>query len=231
MTTGEIIQLSVANLREAPWNPNRLDEVGLQRLRASLDRYGLVQNLVVRSLGDDAYEVLGGNQRLDVLRQMDIDRVPCVVVEANDAQARLLAQALNRIHGEDDLGLRAEVIREVLKGLSEDELLEVLPETADSLSQLATLGQADLAEHLEASKQAEGARLRHMTFQLTDPQRNTVAEALGLVSDGQELDAENPNKRGTALYLLAQRYLDQERPDPNHPAPVGLNQAGEVAPS
>ncbi len=61
---------------------------------------------MVRPIGNERYEVLAGNQRLRVLRELDVDSVHCVVVGLDDADARLLAQALNRIHGDDDLGLR-----------------------------------------------------------------------------------------------------------------------------
>jgi ParB family chromosome partitioning protein len=72
----KITELSLDQLREAPWNSNRMDEVMLQKLRESLIKYGLVQNLVVRPLGVDAYEVLSGNQRLQILREIQIDLAP-----------------------------------------------------------------------------------------------------------------------------------------------------------
>jgi hypothetical protein len=44
----KVIDLWLDQLKEAPWNPNRMDEAMLQKLRDSLSRFGLVQNLVVR---------------------------------------------------------------------------------------------------------------------------------------------------------------------------------------
>ena len=70
-------------------------------LRSSISKYGLVQNLVVRRIGDK-YEVLSGNQRLKLLREFNVKIVPGVIVDLDDAHARLLAQALNHIHGDDD---------------------------------------------------------------------------------------------------------------------------------
>ncbi len=95
----EIVDLPLDQMREAPWNPNRMDPAMLARLKESLSRYGLVHPLVGRPLGDGTCEVVSGNQRLQVLRDMGLTTAPCVVVELNDVHARLLAQALNRLQG------------------------------------------------------------------------------------------------------------------------------------
>ena len=82
-----VIDLSLANLTEALWNPNRLDPAMLVRLKESISLYGLVQNLLVRPLAEGTYEVLSGNQRLQVLRDQGHEEIPCVVVEPSDARA------------------------------------------------------------------------------------------------------------------------------------------------
>jgi ParB family chromosome partitioning protein len=89
----KVTELSLDQLKEAPWNPNQMDEAMFQKLRESLTRYGLVQNLVVRPVEEGCYEVLSGNQRLQALRELQRSPVPCVVVDLDDAHARLLSQA------------------------------------------------------------------------------------------------------------------------------------------
>lgn len=88
-------------------------------------------------------------------------------MDLNDARARLLAQAFNRIQGEDDLGLRAELIRQVLEALPQEDVLSLLPETAESLAALSSLGQEGMADHLQNWQRAQLARLKHLQFQLT----------------------------------------------------------------
>ena len=68
---------------------------------------------MVRPIGD-LYETIGGAQRLTVLQELGFTSVLCVIIETDDGESRLLSQALNRIQGEDDLGLRAELLKEVL---------------------------------------------------------------------------------------------------------------------
>jgi ParB family transcriptional regulator, chromosome partitioning protein len=205
-------ELRIELLEEAPWNPNHLDAAGMRRLRESLARYGLVQPLVVRTLASHRYEVLNGNHRLRVLNDLTIKTVPCVVVDADDAEAMLLAEALNGIHGDDDLAMKGAVLKKILADVPPEEVLSLLPETAESLQALSTIGQEDLAEHLQAWQRAQAARLRHMQLQLSAEQMETVEKALGMVmAKARHSSNDNPNVRGTAIYLLAEFYLERNK--------------------
>ena len=184
----------------------------LGRLKISIVTFGPLANLVVRPIGKGLYEVLGGNQRLKLYGDLGVDPVPCVIVELNDAQAALLSQTLNQLHGEDDLGLKAELVRTVLAELPQSQVLAILPETAESLQVLTTLGQEDLATHLQAWQQAQTAKLKNLQFRLTPDQLETVHEALDrIVPRVREATTDNPNVRGNALHRLCQMYLEQER--------------------
>ena len=204
-----VVNIPISQLREASWNPNGMDEEMTDRLMESLGRFGVVENLVVRPVDGGSYEVVSGNQRLRALKEAGRTELPCVVVDLEDAQSRLLAQALNRIQGEDDLGLKAEMVRQMLQSIPPAEVLSILPESAESLQALASLGEADLAEHLQAWQQAQAARLRHMTFQLANDQLEIVEEAMERAMAGVTHNGSNPTKRGNALFELCKSYLDE----------------------
>ena len=207
----KVVDLPLDSLRNAAWNPNEQDPAMMARLRESIALHGVVQNLVVRPLGDGFYEVLSGNQRIQVLREIGAEKVPCVVVQLDDARSMLLAQALNHIHGDDDIGLRAELLRKVLDELPQQDVLSLLPETAESLAALASLGQEEMAGYLESWQQAQEARLKHLQFQLTNAQLEIVEEVMArLLPKARESQGDSPNARGTALYLLCRSYLEQE---------------------
>ena len=209
----EIIELSIELLREASWNVNQADEATLQRLRSSIQQFGFVQNLVVRPIGSE-YEVLSGNQRLKLLREFNVSKVPCVIVNLDDAHARLFAQALNHIHGDDDLGLRAELIREVLKTIPEGDVLKVLPDTMVGLKGMATLGQEAVAGYLQNWEKARAVRLRNLLFKLTSEQLPTIETAIDqMLPEARRQQGGSPNSRGTALYLICKSYLEKETQD------------------
>ena len=204
-----VVDLFLAHLYPALWNPNTSFANELEMLEQSYERYGIVQNLVVRRVCENIYEVLSGNQRLKVYKRIGLETVPCIVVELDDADARLLAQTLNRLHGEDDLGLKAELMRTILAELPEAEVLKVLPETPESLRDLSELGQQDLAEQLRAWQQAQTARLKHLQFQLTESQLEVIEEALSrTLPEARRNMGESPNARGTALFELCKAFLE-----------------------
>ena len=142
---------------------------------------------------------------------MVFKRVPCVVVNLNDSEAMLLAQALNNLRGEDDQALKGNLIKEVLTTIPEDKVLSLLPETIESLRSLSSFDQTDLAQHLQAWEQAQAAKLKHMILQLTQQQLEIVEEAINnIMPNAKEDTSGSPNKRGTAIYLLCKYYLERE---------------------
>ncbi|MFC1917203.1 ParB/RepB/Spo0J family partition protein [Chloroflexota bacterium] len=208
----KITELPIGQLREAPWNPNQMDEATLTRLKESLSRYGLVNPLVVRPTENAHYEVLSGNQRLKAIGGIGFRLVPCVIVKLNDEEAMLLAQALNGLRGEDDLALKGALLKKVLSTIPKDKVLSLLPETADSLKVLSSLSQVDLVQHLEAWEQAQVARLKHMQLQFTTKQLELVEEAVSRVLPrAKDNSFDNPNNRGNAMFLLCKFYLENAK--------------------
>jgi ParB family chromosome partitioning protein len=206
----ELVDLPINCLSQADWNPNEMNEVMLSHLRSSIRRFGMVVPLVVRQVSSNRYETIGGAQRLTSMKDLGLTLAPCVVVTADDAEARLLGQALNHIAGSDNLGLRAEVLRDVLASMPLEEVMAVLPETKGSLQALASLGKESIAQALHRWEQAQSARLRHLAFQLTDAQLEVVEEALQRQIPKVAIGPENPNRRGAALYLLCRGSLERQ---------------------
>jgi len=127
--------IPLERLRPADWNPNRVSAAVLDKLRRSITDFGVVENLVVRPLAGrrGSFEVISGNHRLRVYRELGFEWAPCHVVSLDDAHARLLAHALNRTRGEDDPRAYARLLEQALSELSVEEVLGYLPETDASI--------------------------------------------------------------------------------------------------
>lgn len=203
-----IVDLPLDALDFAPWNPNQLDEAMHDRLRHSITTFGNVGMCVVRPTFGGRYELLAGNQRCAVLRDMGHTHVACCIVQLDDASAKMLAQALNHVHGVDDIGLKAEVVQEILQSVSQEDVLRLLPESRESLEALSSLGQADIVAQLQAWESARSARLHHFQAQLVADQLSVVERALEKAMSTMQADPTHPNRRGQALFHLCTSYLE-----------------------
>jgi ParB-like chromosome segregation protein Spo0J len=145
-------EVPLVRLVEAPWNANRLSASLLVKLEESISRFGTVQNLVARAHpdGSERFEVLSGNQRLRVYQKLGLASAPVVVVDVDDAQARLLAQALNRTRGSDDPKAYAALLEVVLREMPAAEVASVLPESEASIDRLLCEYGSDRSEAVSA---------------------------------------------------------------------------------
>src|SRR5581483_4905921 len=130
--------LALDLLREASWNANRVPAGRMAKLRRSLQQFGVVENLVARPHPKEpgVFEVLSGNHRLRLLAELGHSEAPVVVVELDDARARLLAQTLNRTRGGDDPTAYAALLERVLAELDVAEVTGLLPETEVTIAQV-----------------------------------------------------------------------------------------------
>jgi ParB-like chromosome segregation protein Spo0J len=126
----------IADLKEAPYNPRRISKEALAGLRASLDRWGLVQEIVVnRRTG----HIVGGHQRVAAMRLAGEAEAPVVWVDLPMKEEKALNVALNNPHisGEfsDDLAAILEEVREhdaaMFEAVRLDALMEAVPTTPD----------------------------------------------------------------------------------------------------
>ncbi|MCH7685149.1 MAG: ParB N-terminal domain-containing protein [Planctomycetes bacterium] len=203
----KLTNIDVRSITESDWNPNCMDAETRSRLRTSIERFELVNPLVVRQNSTGRYETIGGAKRLSILLEMQVDRVDCVVVEATDAEARLLAQALNRITGTDDPVKRQTSLDLILENIPKGEVLKLLPDAANSIGQVISFDAPSLIEHLESFEESRSARLRHFSAQLTNEQLVVIDQAIAHASEHGVVDDRNPNKTGNALFHICQKYL------------------------
>ncbi len=88
----DVVTRKLSDLKPAPYNPRRMTQPALGALKASLERFGLVQPIVVnRATG----HVVGGHQRLEALRQIGAEEVDVVEVDLDEVQEKALNLALN----------------------------------------------------------------------------------------------------------------------------------------
>lgn len=103
--------VAASRLAAAAYNPRRISRRALEALKESIRAHGFVEPVVVQRSG---LVLIGGHQRVEALRALcaetgeKMPRIPAVVLDIDDREARRLNVALNRIAGEwDDAALAA----------------------------------------------------------------------------------------------------------------------------
>ena len=79
--------VKIADLKAAPYNPRRISKEAADGLTKSLERWGVVQEVVANKRTG---HIVGGHQRVAALRKMGIKEVPVVWVDLDDVEEKAL---------------------------------------------------------------------------------------------------------------------------------------------
>ena len=91
----EIRTVPLTQLKPAPYNPRRIDPAAMAGLEKSIARYGLVEPVIWNQRSGF---VVGGHQRLKVLRNQKVKETAVVVVDLDETDEKALNVALNSPH-------------------------------------------------------------------------------------------------------------------------------------
>lgn len=120
-----IERLELAKLEAWEKNPRAISPQAVAGLRASLDRFGLVEPIVVnRRRG--RLTVVSGHQRLELLLAAGLKHARCVVVEIPAREAEALALTLNNRAIQGEFTIEVARLIEELRPSVGDETLELL---------------------------------------------------------------------------------------------------------
>lgn len=148
----DIREIPIEQLHPAPWNANKVKPGTMQKIRTSVETFGIVENNVARPLpnpcpvcgGTDHFETLSGNHRLEIYDDAGCETVACHIVELDDARARLLAETINNTHGDHDPERYRLLLLDMLEQLTYDDITSVLPETEHSIDKIVQPAHGDV---------------------------------------------------------------------------------------
>jgi ParB/RepB/Spo0J family partition protein len=119
-----IQNLSMDLLQIAEDNPNVMPASEFETLCKAIQAKGMIQPILVRTLGAGAYRVIDGHHRLRAAKVAGMDAVACVVYECSDADEVILRLAMNKLRGELDLTAAGRIFKELSEtGIDMSELL------------------------------------------------------------------------------------------------------------
>jgi len=107
------IEIDLLNLSK--YNPRKdlkPEDIEYQKIKRSIKEFGYVDPIIVNK----DMTVIGGNQRLKVLKELNYKKVDCVVLDLNKIKEKALNIALNKIEGEWDLTKLKDLLLELDTG-------------------------------------------------------------------------------------------------------------------
>lgn len=97
----ELQQLPLDVIQRGKYQPRRdIDPVTLEELAHSIRTQGVMQPIVVRSIGSGRYEIIAGERRWRASQQAGLDKIPALVRDVSDESAIAMA-LIENIQRED----------------------------------------------------------------------------------------------------------------------------------
>lgn len=92
---GNVQQVQITEITPNPFQPRKIfTEESLQELAASIEEYGIIQPLIVRSIAE-GFELVAGERRLRASKLAGLSEVPVIVKEFTDKEVAELAMIEN----------------------------------------------------------------------------------------------------------------------------------------
>lgn len=140
---GEMVQtMPVAQLQAGQYQPRtRMDETALAELSESIRAQGIMQPILVRSVGQDRYEIIAGERRFRAAQLAGLNAVPVIVRKIAD-EAALVMALIENIQREDLNPLEeAQGISRLIKefGLTHEQAASAVGKSRSATSNLLRL--------------------------------------------------------------------------------------------
>ena len=137
MTNWQIQTVEISKLKEHPYNPRHINKKQLAHLETLIKKYGLIDKPIVNT----DFTIIGGHQRIKILKKMKCKTVECWVPDRLLSQEDInhLCIGLNLNQGDWDFDILANAwdVKELvdwgfeentLLGLSEDSMPSIIDE-------------------------------------------------------------------------------------------------------
>lgn len=108
----EFRKIKIAELIPASYNPRKKLKPGdkeYKKIKNSITEFGYVEPVIVNS----DLTIIGGHQRVTVLSDLGYEEIDCILIDVDKAKEKALNIALNKITGEWNKELLADLIQEL----------------------------------------------------------------------------------------------------------------------
>ena len=205
----DIRSLPIGKLRPAAYNP-RVDltpeHEEYQKIKRSIEEFGYVEPVIVNK----DFTVIGGHQRVKVLKDLGHKEIQCVVVDIDKTKEKALNIALNKISGDWDRELLKDLLLELDSGVIDVTI------TGFDMSEIEDLMTAFYEEPKEEEGFDERKALEEIEVVVTE--RGDIwllGDHVLMCGDSSSLDdvAKVMTDKGAQMVFTSPPYADQREYD------------------
>jgi len=142
------IEISLDKLVKADWNYKTEDKDKQEKLKENIKRNGQIENIIIRELDTGFYEVVNGNHRLSVLKDLNIEKAYSYNLgKITQAQAIRIAIETNETKFDTDSIALAERVKELTKEFDLKDLINTLPYSEIEIDNFSKLTDFDWEQY------------------------------------------------------------------------------------
>lgn len=220
---------SLEQLKANPKNPRRISKEDYKSLVNAIKKFGDLSGIVFNT---QTGQLAGGHQRVQAFRELggkpiiterfaepnskgttaigyvilDDEKYGYREVVWEPAFEMAANIAANRISGEFDLDLLAEVTYEISQAEDGAGLLELTGQTRDEVDRLMNMVTGEPEINLP---DGDKPGFQTISFSLTDNQADVLNEAMGYIKQNRSFEnMENTNSNANAIYFVAREFLN-----------------------
>lgn len=148
--------INLKELSPAKWNyKSKSKETAetVEKIKSSIDEFGMVQNLIVRELENGKLEVVNGNHRLEILKKAKVKDAHCYNLGKVSLEfAKMVAVSTNELRIEPDVFDLAALINSVQKVYSPEQIKAVTPITGKELEAFQKMLEFNFEQYQKGEK-------------------------------------------------------------------------------
>jgi ParB family chromosome partitioning protein len=212
---GGVREIEIARIRPNPNQPRvRFDDEALKELADSIAERGLLQPILLRPQGQDAYQIVAGERRWRAAQRAGLHAIPAIVRDQIDEAATAELALIENVQREDLIALEeAEAYRQLINryGHGQDDIGRLVHKSRSHVANLLRL--LDLPEDVRQSLLNGDISMGHARAVATAPDPSALTReivAKGLSVRQAEQRAKRAKEGPRELVLTENRKVDAD---------------------
>lgn len=140
----QIEQIPIASIKPNKYQPRSVfSEEKIEELARTIHTHGVIQPIVIRSIGEDQFEIIAGERRYRAMKLLEWLEVPAIVRNLDDKETASIALIEN---------LQREELTPIEEAYAYEQLLQLHSLTQEALAQRLGKGQSTIANKIRLLK-------------------------------------------------------------------------------